>query len=357
MITILATIFVLGFLVFIHETGHFLAAKIFRIRVDRFSMGFPPRMIGKKIGDTDYCISWIPFGGYVKIAGMVDESMDKKELSKEPQPWEYRSRPWIQRFIVILAGPLMNLLFTLVVFTIAAVMSREVQVPLSAAVVGDVSIEMPAHTAGIRPGDRIIKIDDREIESWDDMTGIIHNSAGDTLTIEWMRNDSLFHDDVVPMPNKYLVGWKFKKRGLIGIAPDYTIKKVGAGRAIIYGSENMYFMVRLILVSLSELITGQESVRNLGGPVVIAKMAGESARSGIAELIGFMAFLSLNLAILNLLPIPVLDGGHIMFLVVEGIARRPIPMKAKMIIQQVFMALLLAFMVFVIFNDILRVFC
>ena len=164
-ITLLATVVVLSILVFLHETGHFAAAKLFGMRVERFSIGYPPRLAGKKIGDTDYCISAVPFGGYVKISGMVDESFDKEQLSKKPEPWEYRSRPWIQRFTVIFAGPLMNILFALIIF-IGAVMIYGVAVQKPGTEIGQVMDKMPAAEAGLMPGDKIVEVDNHPVETW-----------------------------------------------------------------------------------------------------------------------------------------------------------------------------------------------
>jgi regulator of sigma E protease len=429
-------------LIIVHELGHFLAAKIFRMRVERFSIGFPPRLIGKKIGDTDYCISAIPFGGYVKVAGMVDESMDKDALKEEPKPWEYRSRPWIQRFLVIFAGPLMNILFSLLVYIVAA---RVQGIPemVRPTVVGTVEAGYPAEEAGLQPGDRIVSVNGDEIASWEEMadvihksagkpvvlawvrdgsrmqetvtprletvtedgrswevgligitskyveigqtsegepadlaglkpgdmimavdgkeivswammTDIIHNSPGDTLIVTWMRQDSVMEAPLVPKLQKIASQGSIVEVGLTGIVPPYRLQTVGPVQAVSIGTVTMYYQVKLITNSISMLVTGKESPRSLGGPVFIAQVAGESARTGFSALIGFMAFLSINLAILNLLPIPALDGGHLVYLVIEGIIRRPIPLKVKMIIQQVGLALILALMLFVIYNDIVR---
>jgi len=356
MITILATIVVLGILVFLHETGHFAAAKIFGMRVERFSMGYPPRLFGKKIGDTDYCVSAIPFGGYVKISGMVDESFDKEQLSKEPEPWEYRSRPWIQKFTVILAGPVMNILFALIIF-IGSVFVYGIAVQKQGTGIGQVMENMPAAKAGMTAGDKIISINGTPVETWQDLTEIIHKSAGMSITVKWAGNDTVREAVIIPEMKKIQKpDGSFEEAGLIGITPEFVMKKVSFFKSVETGTVSLIRITKMIGVSLIKLITGQESIKSLGGPVIIAKMAGESARSGIGALIGFMAFLSLNLGLLNLLPIPVLDGGHLLFLSIEGIIRREIPIKVKFIIQQVGMALLLALMVFVIYNDILRVF-
>lgn len=353
MITVLAAIFVLGVLVFIHETGHFLAAKLFRIRVDRFSMGYPPRLVGKKVGDTDYCVSAIPFGGYVKIAGMVDESLDKKTLDEEPKPWEFRSKPWLQKVIVIAAGSLMNILFAFLVF-VGAVLVYGVGEQVPGTAVGDLIEGKPAEKVGIMQGDRIVSIDGVAVDTWQDMTEIIHDAPGKPLQIVWTRNDSSFTAEIVPELEKVPDGREIREVGLIGVYPQFEIRPAGLGEAFITGAQTLTGYTGLVVVSLVRLIRGQETIRSLAGPLTISRMAGESARSGLGTLIGFMAILSLNLGILNLLPIPVLDGGHLVFIGIEGIIRRPIPVKAKLIIQQVGMVLIFGLMIFVIYNDVLR---
>ncbi len=354
MTTFLATVFVLGVLVFIHEMGHFLAAKLSGIRVERFSMGLAPRLFGKKIGDTDYCISAIPFGGYVKIAGMVDESMDTSQLAAEPQPWEYRSKPWINRFLVILAGPVMNLVLAYLIF-VGGVFIYGVGEYSKDPVVGEVSEGKPAQAAGVKAGDKIVSIDGVAVASWDQMAEIVHAAPSKSLSFLFQRRDSLFTRAIVTETATLPTDHGEQQVGLIGIGPNMYTRKATFSEGFQRGGDNFIYLTRLIVDVVARLVTGKESVRSLAGPVAIAKMAGESARSGFGSLIGFLAMLSLNLGILNLLPIPVLDGGHLLILSVEGIVRRELPLKAKLAIQQVFMVLLLGLMAFVVYNDITRV--
>ncbi|MCK5145767.1 RIP metalloprotease RseP [bacterium] len=355
MITLLSTVFVLGVLVFIHELGHFLCAKLFHIRVERFSLGYPPRMIGKKVGDTDYCLSWIPFGGYVKITGMIDESMDTDTLEAAPKPWEFRAHPWIQRMLVIFAGPFMNIFFTFAVIWAAGMISGEA-VYNEGSVVGSLVENLPAVEAGLLPGDKITSINEQPVTTWDDMTRLIRSSGGETIDINVVRADSAFQLTITPLVHEQEQDGQTVRWPQIGIERDFTIRHINpvesAGRSI----KATWALGRFIVEAVVKLVTGKESIKNLAGPVGIAKMAGDSARAGWATLISFMALLSLNLAILNLMPIPVLDGGHMFFLTIEGIIRRDIPLKVKMIIQQVGMAVLLVFMIFVIYNDVIRVF-
>jgi regulator of sigma E protease len=354
MITLLATVFVLGVLVFIHELGHFLTAKLFKIRVERFSLGYPPRLIGKKIGDTDYCLSAIPFGGYVKISGMVDESLDKKQLEAEPKPWEFRSKPWGNKFLVVLAGSVMNLIFAFMIFVASAWIQgiADVKGPW----IGEVIEGKPAALAGLKSKDRIFEVNGESIRTWDRLTEIVHSSSGKPLHFKWTRGDTVHSASITPVKDKIIDHGDIREVGLIGILPDYEIKKIGFFQAIRHGGTNFYYLSKLVVVSVCRLITGKESVKSLAGPVFIAKLAGDSAKSGIWVLFEFMALLSLNLGILNLLPFPVLDGGHLLMLSIEGIVGREIPIKVKMIIQQAGMALLIGLMILAVYNDFLRIF-
>ncbi len=347
MTTALATIFVLGVLVFLHEFGHFIVAKSVGIRVERFSIGFPPRLFGKKLGETDYCVSLIPLGGYVKMAGMVDESLDT-EIKGEP--WEFQSKSFLEKFSVVIAGPLMNYLIAIVVFA-GLTLSLGVG-EVRDATIAQVNPGMPASAAGIQPGDKIVAINGKTVSSWDDMTQIIHGNAEKDLEVEWIHKGKLKKAIIHTTAQNIPIGGKIKKVGLIGISPKLYMKKVGAFKAIEAGFVRTWDLTKLVGYSTWMLATGKASLRNIGGPIIIAKMAGESAKSGFSTLLAFLAFISLNLAILNVFPIPGLDGGHLIFITLEAIMGRPVPTKTKMAIQQIGMFFLLALIVLVIFNDL-----
>ncbi|MDZ7261855.1 MAG: site-2 protease family protein, partial [candidate division KSB1 bacterium] len=217
MITILAVIFVFGILIFVHELGHFLMAKLVGIRVERFSLGFPPRMIGKKIGDTDYCLSWIPLGGYVKLAGMIDESLDKNAIKGEP--WEFQSKPIPVRFLAVIAGPAMNLLLAIFLFSALTFYSG---IPkLEGPIVGEVESGKPAALAGLQAGDKILAIDGKRIQTWDEVVQIIHNSPeGKDLQIEWLREGQKYSVTVKPYFDEEL------KVNRIGMTPEYGVEKL-----------------------------------------------------------------------------------------------------------------------------------
>lgn len=350
--TIFAAILLLSVLVFLHELGHFIVAKLVGIRVETFSIGFPPRLFGKKIGDTDYCISATPLGGYVKLAGMIDESLDQESIKGEP--WEYQSKTVLQRMATIIAGPVMNIL--LAIFLFAALIYIKGEPVVQSTNIGIVQEGFPAEQAGIQVGDRIVSINGTPIEKWEEMTTIIHSSPDMDILVEWEHNGEILSAQIRTRKDKLPIDNEIREVGLIGISPEYVMQEVSIFSSLGYGIDRTIGMGKLLISSIKSLFVGKESLRSLGGPIVIAKLAGDSARSGWDTFIFFMAFLSLNLAIINLLPIPALDGGHLMFLTIEGIIRKPLPLKARLAFQKVGMVFLLSLILFIVFNDVRNLF-
>ncbi len=421
----------LGVLIFFHEMGHFLAAKLTGMRVDRFSMGFPPRAFGKKIGDTDYCISWVPIGGYVKIAGMVDESMDTEYLNRPPEPWEFRSRPMWARMLVISAGVIMNVLLATGIFwTIHYLRTSYVA---ETTVVGYIAPESPFAAAGLQEGDSILSVNSKAVTTWDQVQNLIYlDNLGNQIDLAIQRgnkkvsvvippkkitNPAEFQPDIMighslaiielvemnkpaekaglkpgdiimslngePVTQPKLISliranagkpvtlsWKRGDSMMTGTTTVAPEGRIGVQIASLYNGpkrEIHYTLlqalpeairdveqsVHLVVLTVTKLFAGKVSVKeSLGGPIAIAQMATQSAESGFLVFIWFMAQLSMSLAILNILPFPALDGGHLAMLIYEKIFGREIPNKVKIIIQQAGFILLLAFMVFVIYNDI-----
>jgi len=432
--TALYFVIVLGVLVFVHELGHFLAAKLFGMRVERFSIGFPPRAFGKQIGETDYCVSWIPIGGYVKIAGMIDESFDTEFLQSEPQPWEFRAKPLWQKVIVLSAGVTMNILLAIVIFWgINVVQGKTVRdttrigfvqegsagaaagiqvgdsiLAINGAAVttwedllGDVFIESmsgdvalsvlrngqpvslvipkgslpetdpgalgispakpgirvtsvesgnPADSVGIRPGDVIVRLAGEPISSDSTMIRIVRAHAMVPLAVEWKRGDTLMSATVVPTA-----------QGRIGIGFDplfgLSVRRVQYSffGALPQAVKDVVNYTALTVEQIWNVITRKtEFSQSVGGPIRIAQLATQTAELGILPFLWFMAVLSISLAFLNILPFPALDGGHILILLIEGVIGRELPVKVKLGVQRAGFFLLIAFMVFVLYNDIMK---
>jgi regulator of sigma E protease len=346
MVTLLSFAFVLGLLIFVHELGHFVTAKMVGIRVERFSLGFPPRMIGKKIGDTDYCISWLPLGGYVKMAGMIDESLDD---NIKGEPWEYQSKPVWQRIVVITAGSAMNILTAVVIFAgIAFFLGHEVP---KAVRVSEVVKDAPAEMIGLKSGDVITSVDGDAVVTISDLVDVVSQKAGQEIAITWDRDGAEFSSVVTPyLDEEYNIG-----RIGIKIEKVTAREKLGLFESISYGTETSYIVVVEVSKSLWSLIAGEAKLKeSVGGPLAIMAFAGQSARHGFDKLLEFTALISLNLGFFNMLPFPVLDGGHLVLLLLEGIMRKPLPTKTRVTIQKVGMVFLLALMIFVFVNDINR---
>jgi len=428
MTTVISFLLVLGVLIFIHELGHFAVAKWANVGVERFSLGFGPRLIKVKRKETEYCISLIPFGGYVK---MVGENPDE-EVKEEDEKRSFSGKPLNLRALIVAAGSVMNLVLALFLFplifmlgievpayidkpavigyvakgeagdkaglkkgdTIEGINSKKVATwedffreltlnpdkslsisisrdstvstvtfpseilntgmgvyPLIPPVIGDVSKGFPAEKAGLKSGDVIKTVDGMPISHWVELQEIIKQSAGEKVfLIE--RGENSFQVEIAPVYNVEL------KAYIIGVmqGEDTVVKRYGFFESVRLGLSRAMDMVVLLFMVIKGLIFGAYSVKTLGGPIMIAQVAGRAAESGIVELFSIIAFLSLQLGIINLLPIPVLDGGHLFFFLIEKIRGKPLSEKILSVSQQIGMALLIALMVFVTWNDILRLF-
>lgn len=353
MTTILAFIFVLGLLVFVHELGHFIAAKRSGIRVETFSLGFPPKLVGKKFGETEYRIGIIPLGGYVKMMGE-----NEFEEGYKAQPGDFMAAPVWKRFIVITAGPLMNIITGIFLFFLiywAAGIPEPVPDTVSATSVLPGS---PAEKAGMVSGAQLLAVDGIKFTDYSEMANYIGKHPDQPLAFTWKEDGKTITRDITPAQETITDSLGQKETvGRIGIAigPMFEYKPTGPIRALEEGVGATWFITKEMFKALWKIITQEESIKNLGGPVMIAQQAGRAAKQGILALLGLAAFLSINLAILNILPIPVLDGGHLVFLTIEAIKKKPVSVKGRLIAQQIGMALLLLLMVVVTYNDILRV--
>ena len=343
---------VLGVLIFFHELGHFLVARLFGVGVEKFSLGFGPRLIGKKIGITDYRISAIPLGGYVKMIGEEpDAVVDPADI-----PLSFTHKHVLKRILIVAAGPLFNLLLAGVIFFgIFQVSGLFILKPS----IGRVQAGSPAQKAGLKQGDLIIAIDNLPLESWDIMSKRIKDSGGKPLGLTVRRGNSDFKTRVIPGVKiiQNIFG-EDKQRYVIGITAsgDFLTKDLNPFEALTESVIQTYKVTRLTILSIVKLLQGTVSTKTLGGPIMIAEMAGRQAKEGFSSLVFFIALLSINLAILNFLPIPVLDGGHLLFFFIEALIGRPVNTRMREIAQQVGIFILILLMVFVFYNDITRIF-
>jgi regulator of sigma E protease len=348
--TIASTIVVLGLLIFVHELGHFLVAKHSGVTVLRFSLGFGPRLFGLKRGDTDYCLSLIPLGGYVKMLG----EEPGEEVEEERRSTSFSFQPVTKRIAIVLAGPLCNFLLAIVIFALIYALSG---VPQLTTEIGSVSAGSPAEKAGILAGDRVRTINGRAIGDWEELSGLIEKLGEKPLTLQIERGEEHLAITVTPRVTevKNIFGEPVK-RAVIGITASgkISIKKENPLHAVYYSVAQTWHLSKLFLITVGKLIEGVVSIKTLGGPILIAQMAGQQANEGLLNLIHFIALISVNLAVLNLLPIPVLDGGHILFFTIEGILGKPIGQRKIEWAQKAGMLLLLVLMVFVFYNDIMR---
>lgn len=438
--SILATVVALSVLILIHEFGHFFAAKSVGIAAPRFSLGLGPRVAGFQWGETEFVISAIPLGGYVKMAGMEDdEAMEVLEGGEQAPPVDpsrtFDAKPLWARAWVISAGVIMNLLFALLANIVLAFAQGEAYVaetrlapittlggsstqvaqipvgarvtavggrpvsnydeimdalqaapagpvqltfqgapavtlnlpraqasrdtvlgvlrPLSEPVIGMLEPDQPAASAGLRPEDRIVSINGQAITTWPQVVERVRASPGKPLTMVIERNGQTRTITLTPRAareGELTVG----KMGAAEL-PQIAYRKLGFGAALGYGTEQTVGMVRTLLVTLRDLFTGALSPRNLGGLLAIGEASGQSAERGPAEYLFFLAFLSVNLAVLNLLPIPILDGGHLMFLAIEGIRGRPLSVESRIRLSHVGLIIVVGLMLWANGNDVVRV--
>ncbi len=438
MLNIVAIIFVFSVIVIIHELGHFLAARWMGVRVDKFSIGFPPSIYSRKIGDTTFSIGAIPLGGFVKMAGFIDESLDTKITGASD---EFNSKPVWRRIIIILAGVIMNFILAILIMTtisfvqgekifpytkvgfiaekgiaqkigfqkndeiislngvpidtwnalekifienlgkdIVFVVHRGNQskeliykkewfraekseqldiLPVIPAKVGDVEAGMPAAKLGLRRGDEIISFAEQPVHNWEDMTKVIRQYPEQNVEITWLRDGKKYSDMITPQAfdQENSDEETASKIGKIGISYYYDYKKLELHAALWNGIENTYKLIVLNIKGIYWVLTGIKQAKDiLGGPITIAQMAGQAAQAGWTRLWELIAAISAIIAFFNLLPIPALDGGHLFFLIIEGIMGRPLSTTARIRIQQIGMAVLLTLIVFILYVDLNRLF-
>jgi regulator of sigma E protease len=349
MLSILSAIVVLGILIFVHELGHFIFAKLFGVGVEKFSLGFGPKLVGRKIGETEYQVSAFPLGGYVKMVGEGDDA----ELSDEEKARSFAEKPPFRRIAIVVAGPMFNLLFAMLIYITIFMIG----VPVPTAKIGDVLKDKPAAHAGLKPNDVVIAINGKQVNQWEDFALVVAESKGGPVDLQVRRGAEVIPIHVVPESHtvKNLFGESVTSPviGVTSSGETFT-ERLGPIDAIFKGSVQTWFYIKLTLLSLVKIIERVVSFDTLGGPIMIAVLSGQQAAAGAVNFFAFMALLSINLGVLNLLPIPVLDGGHLFFYLYELIFKKPFSMKTREIAQQVGLALLVSLMFFATYNDIAR---
>ncbi|MBI4595055.1 MAG: RIP metalloprotease RseP [Candidatus Tectomicrobia bacterium] len=347
MITLISFILVLGVLIFVHEFGHFSLAKKFKVGVLKFSLGFGPKLLGRKKDETEYLISAVPIGGYVKLLGE-----DPEEECADPEK-SFSKQPLLRRTLIVAAGPAFNLLFATLLFIILNMLG----VPYLLPHVGKINENSPAAEAGLLPGDKILAIQDKEVWNWEQLVEVIHKSAGQKLVFKVIREDKELDIPIVPRveKSKNIFGEEIQI-GLVGVYPsgDFAVKRYNPVVAVFKGVQDSYRLTSLTVLGMVKMIQGHVSLDNISGPIWIAKMTGEQAKRGLSSLIYFTALLSISLGILNILPIPVLDGGHLLFFGFEAILGKPLSVKKREIATQVGLIVIISLMILAFYNDFTR---
>lgn len=348
MLSLISFLAVLSVLVLIHEFGHFIAAKRLGVRVEKFSFGFGPKIFSIRRGDTEYLISAIPLGGYVKMAG--DEPGEELKGEK----WEFLSRKISERFRIIFAGPLLNYILAFLVFSVIFMFGS----PTLTTEVGSLLKDYPAEKSGIVAGDKILRVDEKQVKYWEDVTAIIHKHTEGTIRLTLARKDKVFDVEVQPVIKevKDIFGSN-TKIALLGIAPSQNIENVRYGffQSFGMGFKKLMDLTGLTYKALWFMITGKMSLKeSVTGPIGIFIITGKAAEMGFIYLAHLIGLLSASLAIFNLLPLPVLDGGHILFLLIEKLRGKPLSNKTQEVISNVGVSLLILLTVFIFYNDIMK---
>jgi len=427
LISIITVILVLSFLIIIHELGHYLAAKLVGVSVLEFSLGFPPKVLSKVIGKTEYMLSLIPIGGYVRLLGQNIDDENSEENGN------YAGKSIWQRLIILVAGPLMNLIVAFIFFWLVIFLGQRVPAYLgnpptidgivkgSAAekmdlikgdlilsvngkdvrtwkdvqtqlqknenpwvqlklkrnekilrlgvdgnlfknskklgwkikiepVIGQVSVNSPAERSGLRPGDRLIRINKEEINDWSQISPVIQKFDGKTIEVSILRNNSVVNLNVKPIWNSSNKYW------VMGIGSQTVHISESFSESVILGVTQVYVITQKTFEFIFKLVKGQESTKSMGGPIMIAQMVGQAAQSDFTNLLFLVGFISLQFAIFNILPIPALDGGHIFFLGLEKIKGSALPKGFRVSVQKAGFSLLLLLILYISVQDGMRLF-
>lgn len=340
-LTILASVFVFGLLVLFHEFGHFIMAKATGMRVDEFAIGFGPKLVSKKAGETEYSIRIVPLGGFNDIAGMNPAENDAGDRG-------YCEKPVWKRMVVIVAGPLMNFLLPIVIFFLIF-MTVGVSSPSTRPELGEVIPDQPAAMAGLQKGDKIEAINGEPVKEWDDIVRLVRGADGSPMKIAYHRGEEARQVTVIPVRDKQ------ENRMVIGVMGAMDTRRPGVFEAAGTALWKTGYVIYRMVEGLVQIFTG-DAAAELAGPLGVMQMTGTVAKLGFAALMNFAALLSLNLGIINLLPVPALDGGHFVTLLLEAVRGKPLGEKALHYTQMAGITVLVALMLFATKNDIVRIF-
>lgn len=342
---ILIAILGIGFLILVHELGHFLAAKAFGMRAEKFYIGFPPAAVSKKIGETEYGIGFIPLGGYVKISGMTRE----EEIPKEVRPRAYCAKPVWQRIIVISAGPAMNLFFAGLLFFIF--FYQGLPDYRATSVIATVQAGSGAAQAGLEPGDRLIAVDGVSSGDTAELRAELRSRPGQPVTLTAERDG-----EALTIPATVGVNEETGE-GLLGVAFEAELagtRKIPASEALRYTVEDTAFIVKEVFVAIKNLFVSEDARKDIASPIGIVAVSSETMKLGWGVYVRVLGFISLQLAIFNLLPLLPLDGGHVMFNIIEKVRGAPIRKEVFEKVSFVGLALFATLFIMGIMNDIQR---
>ena len=357
----------LSVVVFVHELGHFVVARWNNVRCESFSIGFGPELLGftDRLG-TRWKFSLIPLGGYVKMFGEADianpgageegeEDLEPKEMTPEEKAVSFKFKTLGQRAAIVFAGPAVNFVFAILVFF---VLFMAVGRPVTEPVIGQVVPDSAAAEAGLLAGDRILSIDGQEIDRFEDLQRLVPLGNGAEMRLTILRADDIL--DVVAAPRVIEETDVFgnpQRRALLGVSSSGESRMLvrhNPVSAVGLAVQQTYIVVESTFIAVGQIISGDRGTEDLGGPIRIAKFSDQAAKSGLANFVIFMAILSINLGIINLFPVPLLDGGHLLFYAIEGLRGRPLSDQTQEWGLRFGLVLVLSLMVFVTWNDILQ---
>ncbi|MGI6226182.1 MAG: RIP metalloprotease RseP [Peptococcales bacterium] len=343
--TVVLALIIFGLLIFVHEFGHFIIAKLVGIRVEEFSIGMGPKAFSTQKGETLYSIRFLPIGGYVKMTGETGIEEEDAKIFNDSK--RFNSKTVGQRAAVVIAGPLMNFFLAVILF---ALFFSFIGIPADNTIIGEIITNSPAEDVGLEPGDRIVSIDGHNVNKWTEMVKIIHSQPGKEMDFTVERSGQVMNFKITPQLDPE------NNVGLIGVKPTTVWERINPFKAVGLAFQRTLEIIILTFAAIVQMITGKIGAGDVAGPVGIVQLIGESAQGGLVYLVNLTALISINLGLLNLLPIPALDGSKLVFLGIEGIRGKPIDPSKENFVNIIGFALLMTLMLLVTYRDIVRLF-